>query len=137
MPEKHTPMPWAVANESIDPEGRKGFRLESLSSKFMVGEFVYTGFDAAGYPEDVIAFIIRACNAYQGLTTALTAIAALGGNLPDDRLTSRTGPNDAADRGLKYCEARRLANEALQHAQGCGSVGGAPVPALGFYDHQI
>jgi hypothetical protein len=49
------------------------------------------------------------------LQTALgyvRAIASLGGNLPDDRLTSRTGPNDAAARGLMYTEARRLANEA-------------------------
>src|SRR5271154_264561 len=39
------------------------------------------------------------------------AIASLGGNLPDDRLTSRTGPNDAVSRGLMYTEARRLAIE--------------------------
>ena len=39
------------------------------------------------------------------------AIASLGGNLPDDRLTSRTGPNDAVSRGLMYTEARRLAVE--------------------------
>jgi hypothetical protein len=39
-------------------------------------------------------------------------IASLGGNLPDDRLTSRTGPNDAVSRGLMYTEARRLAIDA-------------------------
>jgi hypothetical protein len=31
----------------------------------------------------------------QLLESALRQIAQLGGNLPDDRLTSRTGPNDA------------------------------------------
>jgi hypothetical protein len=41
----------------------------------------------------------------------IRAIASLGGNLPDDRLTSRTGPNDAVSRGLMYTEARRLAVE--------------------------
>lgn len=47
------------------------------------------------------------------LRRALQQIASLGGNLPDDRLTGRTGPNDAAHRGLMYCEARRIALEAL------------------------
>ena len=46
-------------------------------------------------------------------TSALRSIAALGGNLPDERLTDRTGPNDAAHRGLMYTEARRLARAAL------------------------
>lgn len=45
---------------------------------------------------------------------ALQTIAALGGNLPDESLTDRTGPNDAAHRGLMYTEARRLAREALE-----------------------
>ncbi len=44
---------------------------------------------------------------------ALKCIAEIGGNLPDDRLTDRTGPNDAKQRGLMYCGARQIANEAL------------------------
>jgi hypothetical protein len=47
----------------------------------------------------------------QMVAQRVRTIASLGGNLPDDRLTSRTGPNDAAARGLMYTEARRLANE--------------------------
>jgi hypothetical protein len=47
------------------------------------------------------------------LTTALRRISELGGNLPDDRLTSKTGPNDAVHRDLIYCEARRIALDAL------------------------
>lgn len=43
------------------------------------------------------------------LENALQIIAELGGNLPDDRLTTRTGPNDAAQRGLMYCHARQIA----------------------------
>jgi hypothetical protein len=43
----------------------------------------------------------------------LKTITNLGGNLPDERLTDRTGPNDAAQRGLMYCGARRLAKECL------------------------
>lgn len=44
----------------------------------------------------------------------LRSIAALGGNLSDDRLTDRTGANDAAHRGIMYCEARRLALAAIE-----------------------
>ncbi len=47
------------------------------------------------------------------LERTLRSIALLGGNLPDDRLTDRTGPNDAVARGLMYCEARREALQAL------------------------
>ena len=43
------------------------------------------------------------------LENALRSIAGIGGNLPDDRLTDRTGPNDAAQRGLMYCHARLIA----------------------------
>ena len=50
----------------------------------------------------------------QTLLARLRAIAAIGGNLPDDRLTNKTGPNDAAHRGFMYCEARRLAKEAIE-----------------------
>lgn len=50
---------------------------------------------------------------YMQMRKALQTISALGGNMPDQRLTSATGPNDAVMRGLMYCEARRLALEAL------------------------
>lgn len=53
---------------------------------------------------------------YQELIGALRAIAMLGGNLPDDRLTDRTGPNDAAHRGLMYTQARRYAADMLTKA---------------------
>jgi hypothetical protein len=48
----------------------------------------------------------------------LRAISLLGGNLPDDRLTNRTGPNDAAARGLIYVEARRMAAALLAKIEG-------------------
>jgi hypothetical protein len=43
----------------------------------------------------------------------LRQISMIGGNLPDDRHQSRTGPNDAVQRGLMYTEARRQANTFL------------------------
>ena len=49
---------------------------------------------------------------------SLEAISLLGGNLQDEHLTDRTGANDAAARGLMYCEARRLALAALAAAGG-------------------
>ena len=60
------------------------------------------------------------------LTATLRVIASLGGNLPDERLTTRTGPNDAVSRGLIYCEARRLANAALAYVP--DAVHGEPLP---------
>ena len=48
----------------------------------------------------------------------LNAIADLGGNLPDERLTTATGPNDAKARGIMFVEARRLALEAKRIAIG-------------------
>lgn len=53
------------------------------------------------------------------LREALEAITRVAGNLPDDRLTDRTGPNDAAQRGLMVVCARDLARVALA----------APVPS--------
>ena len=47
------------------------------------------------------------------LEQVLLNIATLGGNLPDERLTDRTGPNDAVARGIMYTGARRMALNAL------------------------
>lgn len=44
---------------------------------------------------------------------ALKTIAAIGGNLPDESLTDRTGPNDAAARGIMYVTAREIARAAI------------------------
>lgn len=43
----------------------------------------------------------------------LKSIAALGGNLPDARYESRTGPNDAALRGMLYVGCRTQAINTL------------------------
>ena len=50
------------------------------------------------------------------MVKALEAISMIGGNLPDDRFTSKTGPNDAAQRGMMYCAAREIARLALAAA---------------------
>ena len=50
---------------------------------------------------------------YTTIARYFQAIASLGGTLPDSSLTDRAGPNDAAQRGLRLCEARRMALEAL------------------------
>lgn len=44
---------------------------------------------------------------------ALNTISKVAGNLPDDRLTSRTGPNDAVHRGLMVVQMRDIAIHAL------------------------
>lgn len=62
--------------------------------------------------------IVTAVNAHDKLLEACQAIATLGGNLPDERLTDKTGPNDARGRGLMYVEARRIARAAIAAAEG-------------------
>ena len=47
------------------------------------------------------------------LTDALKAIALQGGNQSDDALMTRTGPNDAAARGIMYVNSREIANLTL------------------------
>ena len=47
------------------------------------------------------------------LREALTAITNIAGNLSDDRITDKTGPNDAAQRGLMVVQARNIAHTAL------------------------
>lgn len=44
---------------------------------------------------------------------ALEEISLLGGNLSDEALTSRTGPNDAVARGIMYTGARAIARSFL------------------------
>lgn len=69
-----------------------------------------------------------------GLLAALVAISKIGGNLPNERMTDKTGPNDAAQRGLMYCAARSMALEAIAqheaandqaHPTAAGKTGGA------------
>jgi len=69
-------------------------------------------------PEDAARFtsILRAEVAR--LRKALDGVCNLGGNLPDESLTDKTGPNDAAYRGWLYCDARRLARAALEGRKG-------------------
>ena len=52
------------------------------------------------------------------LLAALEAIAGIAGTLPDDRLTTRTGPNDAVARGLMVTDARRIARAVVAKAKG-------------------
>ena len=48
-------------------------------------------------------------NTIEDYQKVLKQIAILGGNLSDETLIERTGPNDAVARGLMYTEARKLA----------------------------
>lgn len=63
---------------------------------------------------------IAECHDYETAALFVSAVLAcesivfIGGNLPDERLTDKTGPNDAAHRGVMYVEARRLARTAIE-----------------------
>lgn len=51
------------------------------------------------------------------LLTALEKVSLVAGNLPDDRLTSPTGPMDGAFRGSMVCAARDIARAAIHRAE--------------------
>lgn len=48
------------------------------------------------------------------LEDTLDGISKIGGNLSDDALTTRTGGNDAVQRGIMVCTARTVARTALK-----------------------
>jgi hypothetical protein len=51
---------------------------------------------------------------YKRVFELLKGIAEWAGNLPDDKLTTATGPNDAALRGGKISDMRAIAVEAIR-----------------------
>lgn len=57
-------------------------------------------------------------NKLKRLERALLQIRDIGGNLPDERFMTRTGPNDAVMRGLMYVQAREIAIGALKSLAG-------------------
>lgn len=48
------------------------------------------------------------------LIKALVFVTRQGGNQSDENLMTRTGPNDAAARGIMYVNAREIAGHALK-----------------------
>lgn len=96
--------PWMKRNDPDDP----GFRV-AWPSLNLVG-------CGAAVSEEMRKFcreVVRRCNSYEALVSALEHITLLGGNLPDDELTRRTGPNDSVARGMKYVAARQIARATL------------------------
>lgn len=66
---------------------------------------------------DMLEAAERLANAVNILTRALLQISEIAGNLPDDRLVTRTGPNDAVARGLMVVTARQIAIKAMEDAR--------------------
>ena len=50
--------------------------------------------------------------------TGIQRATLCGPCLGDELLTSRTGPNDAVQRGLMYVESRRIARDFLKRTEG-------------------
>jgi hypothetical protein len=73
-----TPLPLVMANESNDPEGRFGFRLESPQSGFMVCEIIWTGYAMAERPHAYVAYLTHAANHLPACVTALRALTDWG-----------------------------------------------------------
>lgn len=68
--------------------------------------------------QELLEQTTKLTNAVNVMARALMQITEIAGNMPDDWLSGRTGPNDAAAHGLLLIEARRIALEALQKASG-------------------
>lgn len=124
--EGHTPGPWTWQSDE-GFESNYAWELKGLTggdgSPLIELRDIYPGYPECGQdlvlemsPPNarLIADAPELLRQRDALLEACKSIASLGGNLNDDRLTDRTGPNDAASRGIMYCSARELAREAIK-----------------------
>jgi len=116
----HTETPWEQMGGMIwSPAARANIcRMSELRATDLV-QFTEPEIGSPTMPEIYAnaAFIVRAVNCHDELVAALRAIANVAGNLPDEQLSSRTGPNDAVARGLQLVQARAIARAALAKAE--------------------
>lgn len=116
---KHTPGPWRIRPVDYGVETRENFiqvlRVVSADGSKLISRLTEYSHAAATEEEKANARLIAAA---PELLRALKEIAEIGGNLPDARLTNRSGPNDAAHRGLMYCQARSIARALLAEIEG-------------------
>lgn len=109
---KPTRGPWIKRPTGMIATGDKG-NVRFIAEIVRHGSVENPGLD----PEDEAnAALIAKAWLIPELLAALEGIASLGGNLSDDVLTERTGPNDAVARGIMYTGARQLAIAALAKA---------------------
>ena len=127
MTTKHTPGPWRVeprpmlgqiAIYSDDPHGMDPKTETNLICAMHNGPVNAANAALIASAPDLLAERdrLRAVNAE--LVAALRAISCIAGNLPDDRLESRTGANDAVARGMLVTRARMIARAAIAKATG-------------------
>lgn len=108
----HTPTPWKVENESIDKEGRQGYRIGNPKLG-IVFDMVYSGHFAADNPGAHAAFIVRAVNSHKVLIKGLLELR--------DRLTM--GQDSAGNSEINQDEIN-LINGLLAQAESTNVEGG-------------
>ena len=89
-------------------------RCPSVEVTVKKGEYFFDGVCVGNVQGAAEAYAKIVSSRMDPITDTFKAIAMIGGNLPDDRITHKSGPNDSVHRGLMYVEARRLANAALK-----------------------
>lgn len=88
--------------------------VERLREKFVI---VPGRANAPSFEAQILAERAEAADTIEAMRNALKQIAALGGNLPDERLVTATGPRDAVARGEMYTAAREIAHAALSQME--------------------
>ncbi|MCP5003338.1 MAG: hypothetical protein GY941_05210 [Planctomycetes bacterium] len=137
---KHTDLPWKKSHfgEVLGPDDQDGDDtvIGCIGTSNVARSAIHSivkGVESGGN----LDLIILACNSYyesqakiasqeeairelveviRVTTEALEQITKFGGNISDESLMTRTGPNDAEARGVMYVNAREVANEAIAKA---------------------
>ena len=112
---EHTAGPWKISGSHMrNLEGPDDLLIEHGNDQEFSPLVAQVHSDNGRLPTEANARLMAAA---PELLEALKAVTRLGGNLPDDSLTDRTGPNDARARGPMYTTAREIAYTANQKAK--------------------
>lgn len=124
---KHTPGPWEIGSPHHDNPNGERYNANCITSEAGCGVCQVYGIPMQTTLKEAESltdprYIEGLANARliasaPELLAALRVIAEIGGNLTDDRLTDKTGANDAVQRGLMYCHAREAARAAIRKAE--------------------
>lgn len=122
MENKLPPFPWYF--KSMKVVGEESTRIMDRSGFYVVHQ---KGIRPLEQRDNIASAIVSAVNNTWGaginpeaipeILRYLEAISNAAGNMPDESLITRTGPNDAAGRGQILCLMRALAKKAIEESK--------------------